>query len=116
MTNINKRHIGSQKELLASNYLESKGYKIIQKNFWTKYGEIDIIAYDDSILVFTEVKYRNSTKYGFPEEAVSIKKQNSIRSAAYYYMSKYNLSPDNPYRFDVIVLLDNNITHYINAF
>lgn len=61
----NNRDIGYKAEKIASDFLESLGYSIIQKNFhFGKYGEIDIICDDNNTLVFVEVKYRNTSNYG----------------------------------------------------
>ena len=116
MTNINKRMICSIKEDAAVNYLANLGHTILTRNFWTKYGEIDIISEFSDTIVFTEVKYRDNISYGYPEEAVTLKKQHSIQSAALFYISKNKLSLDKPYRFDVIVIIKDNIKHIENAF
>ncbi len=100
----------------AVNYLENLGHIILARNFWTRFGEIDIISTCSGTIVFTEVKYRDNISYGYPEEAVTLKKQHSIRSAALYYMSKNSLSLDKSYRFDVIVIVKDNIRHIENAF
>ena len=116
MNIINKRLTGSEKESLAVSYLESCGYTILERNFRSRSSEIDIVARTEDTVVFIEVKYRSSTEYGFPEEAVNQKKQHLIRNAAMYYMCKNNLSVDLPYRFDVIVILGEDITHIKDAF
>ena len=112
----NKRTIGSEKEILAMEYLIKHGYSILEQNFFTRHGEIDIIATNDNYLVFLEVKYRTSTKKGLPEEAVSPRKQHSIINAAKYYLYRHGISYDTPCRFDVIVILKDTITLYKNAF
>lgn len=112
----NKRTIGSEKEILAIEYLQEHGYTILEQNFFTRHGEIDIIAMNDNYLVFLEVKYRTSTKKGLPEEAVSPRKQHSIINAAKYYLYRHGISYDTPCRFDVIVILKDTITLYKNAF
>lgn len=75
----NKRQTGSFYEDKAAEYLESIGYDIICRNFYGKGGEIDIVAKDNEALVFVEVKYRSSVRYGFPEEAVDYRKQYRIK-------------------------------------
>ena len=112
----NKRTIGSDKEMLAAKYLTEHGYVILEQNFYTRHGEIDIIAMNQNYLVFIEVKYRTSSKIGTPEEAVTQRKQNSIIHAAKYYLYRHGISFDTPCRFDVIVILNDNITLYKNAF
>lgn len=112
----NKRTIGSQQEQFAADYLVEHGYRIIEKNFFARHGEIDIIAKDEAYLVFVEVKYRTNTKNGLPEEAVSRRKQQSIIKAATYYLYRHGISFDTPCRFDVVVVLKDTITLYKNAF
>ena len=74
MTSINKRSLGSLKEDLAVNYLENLGYTILERNFWTRFGEIDIIAYHLDTIIFIEVKYRDNIAFGYPEESITPKK------------------------------------------
>ena len=72
-------------------FLKNKGYKILERNFRKGYGEIDIIATYNDILVFIEVKTRSSRKYGTPFEAITIWKLKNIIKGAKYY--KYILNP-----------------------
>ena len=112
----NNRSVGTKKEELAADYLEKKGYEVLAKNFRCKYGEIDLIAKDGSYLVFVEVKYRATSKNGFPQEAVTKSKQKTIVFVANYYLMKANLGQDIPIRFDVVAMLGDEITHIENAF
>ena len=66
---INKRQRGSEYEELAAKYLISKGYRILERNYSDRAGEIDIIASKDGMLIFCEVKYRGGTGYGSALEA-----------------------------------------------
>lgn len=116
MNSINKRALGTLKEDIAAEYLVNLGYTILERNFHTRFGEIDIIAKHSDTIVFIEVKYRKNSLYGYPEEAITLKKQHSIKNAALYYMSKNRLSLDIPYRFDAILVLNKNIKHIQNAF
>ena len=77
---------GKRAESIACDVLQKKGYKILEKNFKTKYGEIDIIAMDKDTLSFVEVKARSSRKFGLPEEAVNQRKLQKIRTVAEIYM------------------------------
>lgn len=109
---------GTRGEIIASNYLKGKGYKIIAMNHKNKLGEIDIIAKDKEYLVFIEVKTRYSRKFGDPLEAVDERKQYKIRNIATMYL-KINRLLDAPCRFDVIAILgdsDDDIRHIENAF
>lgn len=113
----NKREIGSEKEMLAAEYLKKKGYFIIEKNYHVRQAELDIIARDESTIVFVEVKYRKNTSSGHPFEAVGIQKQRRICKAALFYMNQKKISPDNTsIRFDVVGIIGDKIEHLKNAF
>ena len=71
---MNKRVVGSSYEALAVHYLEEHGYEILERNYHNHFGEIDIIAMKDHVLVAIEVKFRQDTSYGDPLEAVDIRK------------------------------------------
>lgn len=107
-----KGDIGENK---AVKYLTDKGYEILETNYKNKLGEIDIIAKDDTRIVFVEVKARATAKYGYPREAVNEYKQRKIKMVAESYLKSKRLL--NSYiRFDVIEILAGNITHLIAAF
>lgn len=99
MENHNKE-TGAIGEHKASLYLKNHGYKIVERNFYTKLGEIDIIAKKDGVVVFVEVKTRMQKIYGRPAEAVNRYKQKNIIKTAQVYMMKYNSEIE--CRFDVI--------------
>ena len=113
---MNKREQGSHYETMAAEYLKNKGYEIISQNFFSKNGEIDIIAKDTDTLVFCEVKYRSNTRYGLPEEAVDYRKQDKIRKTAAYYLYRNNFPVETRVAFDVIAVLGEKITHIEDAF
>ena len=112
----NKRSIGTDREAMAAEYLEKKGYTILEKNYRCRVGEIDIVASKDNFCVFVEVKYRKSAAYGLPQEAVGVKKQRTIAFVANYYLMEKKFPSNQPVRFDVIAILGNEITHIENAF
>ena len=93
--------IGKIGEEIATEYLIENGYKILERNFNCKQGEIDIIAKDKDEVVFIEVKTRTNKKYGEPVEAVTfIKKRHLIKAIEYYlYIKKLE---DEYIRIDVI--------------
>ncbi len=96
-----KQETGKIGEEIAKNYLERKGYKIIERNFRCRQGEIDIIAMYSGKLIFIEVKTRRSEKYGKPAEAVNGVKQKNMINAARYYL--YKTGQGNKFiRFDVV--------------
>ena len=114
---MNNREKGKYFENLAENYLKKNGYKLIRKNFFSRYGEIDIIALDkDNNLVFVEVKGRNSLNFGVGEESITQKKINSLVKTAEIFLKT---NPDlefNEIRFDVISIYKDKINHIKNAF
>ncbi len=112
------KEIGDFGEKAAAMHLKEKGYIIIEHNFRSRFGEIDIIARDiDGTYVFVEVKTRKNILYGRPSEYVDYRKQNKIRKTAMYYTH----SDDVDMRFDIIEIIYSNekateINHIENAF
>ncbi|MCR5773863.1 MAG: YraN family protein [Lachnospiraceae bacterium] len=113
---MNKRKIGSRKEELAASYIEAHGGRVIDRNYRSRMGEIDLIANDDGTTCFIEVKYRSDIRKGYPAEAVDGRKQFTICRTSDHYRMKKGLSEDIPYRFDVISIVGSEITWYKNAF
>ena len=107
--------LGILGEKQAKDFLIKNKYKIIKTNYTCPVGEIDIIAKQKDVIVFVEVKTRTSAKFGLPRESVTPFKQNKIRSVATCYL-KENMLLNSPVRFDVIDILEGNITHIPNAF
>ena len=104
---------GKMGEDIAANYLTKNNYKIIERNFRCKQGEIEIIAKERDEIVFVEVKTRSSCTYGRPSEAVNENKQKHITKAAKYYIYLNKL--ENYYiRIDVIEVYFSNNKFYIN--
>jgi len=95
---------GKAAEIAAVKFLEARGYKILRRNYKTKFSEIDIIAKDKNVLCFVEVKARHSDKFGQPSEAISQNKQRQISKAAICYLKETN-ALGRPARFDVVTLL-----------
>lgn len=105
--------LGKAGEDIATEYLIKNNYKIIERNFLCKTGEIDIIALKDEYLVFIEVKTRSSNKYGVPSEAVTKNKLKHLYKTARYYIYTRNLQ--NEYiRFDVIEIYYENSKYKVN--
>ena len=111
----NNRKVGDAQETRAIFELEKLGYKILQKNFRCRMGEIDIIALHRGYLVFVEVKYRKNTRAGSAAEAVNWKKQQVISRVADYYI-RTHCSRFPSCRFDVVALDGETVTVYENAF
>ncbi len=95
---------GKTGEDLAVRLLVDKGYRILERNFRTKFGEIDIIAKDKDTFVFVEVKARHSDKFGFPFEAVSKSKQKRISRMAVIFLKGEKLLGKMA-RFDVVSII-----------
>ncbi len=111
----NNRETGSIYEERAGKYLESLGFTILEKNFRTRQGEIDLIGKEAEFLVFIEVKHRRSPSCGLPEEAVNLKKQRTICRVSDVYRMKHGLG-EVPMRFDVVADLNGKMELFRNAF
>jgi len=99
-----RKELGREGEKAAAELLQSKGYRILEKNYRTRHGEIDMIAARGSLLVFVEVKTRASARCGAPEEAVDFRKQQKIRKLAVEYLSKSAGKYYTDLRFDVAAI------------
>jgi putative endonuclease len=102
------QEIGKIGEDVATRYLTQKDYQIVQKNFFCRQGEIDIIAKQREYIVFVEVKTRSNIEFGNPAEAVDAKKRLHMYKAAKYYLHIKKM--ENAFvRFDVIeIFVDRN--------
>lgn len=98
-----KKILGQEGEDRAAKYLVNRGYKILERNYRTRVGEIDLIALDRGEVVFVEVKTRTSNAYGAPELAVNPQKQRRMIKAALGYI-KYKKLHQVPCRFDVVAI------------
>ncbi len=111
---MNKDHeLGKIGEEIAANYLTRQGYKIIERNFECKQGEIDIIAIHKKELVFIEVKTRSNMFYGQASEAVNKFKKKHLINSIKYYIYKRNLE-DEYIRIDIIEVYINGENIKIN--
>ena len=114
--------IGDLGEDFATKYLIKNNYKIIERNFRCKIGEIDIIARNENYFCFIEVKTRHGIYYGTPAQAVNYTKQHKIIMCAQFYILKMKLYENFNYRFDIVeIVLDksdriNNIKLHKDAF
>lgn len=116
------RSTGSRGEEIAASFLGQQGYRILERNFRCKGGELDIVARapGERSLVFVEVKTRRDRSYGPPQLAVTPFKQRQISKAALTWLSRNHLH-DSQARFDVIAILledggRHSIEHIVNAF
>ena len=99
---------GEDAEIACCRYLKSQGLKLVDKNFSSRFGEIDIIMLDKKMLVFVEVRYRKNNKFGGALESVTQSKQNKLRKTAELYLQK-NAQHENA-RFDVVSMSKNTQT------
>ncbi len=112
--------LGRRGEKLARKFLQKQGYRLLQSNYNTSGGEIDLVMRDDNTIVFVEVKTRRSEKFATAESAVNYRKQKHLISAARKFIRVYRFN-DHPCRFDVVAIIapENGkpiISHYQNAF
>lgn len=116
---LHNKSLGSEGESLAVAYLERQRYRIVERNFRCRGGEIDIVARDGKTIVFVEVKTRKDTQYGPPQLAVTPFKQRQISKAALTWLAK-NRQLEASARFDVISIMFSGeqpwIEHIPNAF
>jgi putative endonuclease len=96
--------LGKCGEEAAVEFLREQGYKIIARNYRSRFGEIDIIARDKDTLCFVEVKTRHSDRFGTPEEAVTRAKQKQIAKSALSFLKERHLL-DTKARFDVVAIV-----------
>lgn len=118
----NNRVVGTVGEEIAAKHLTEKGYKIIERNHRTKFGEIDLIAVYKNLLIFVEVKLKVGDQFGAPEEMINPRKVYQVKKTAQMYTLK---NPDiaakfPTFRIDAVCIVLNNdksigrITHYEN--
>ena len=82
---------GDWGEALVEKYLSERGCRIVEREGRCRFGEIDLIAEKDGVLLFVEVKLRTNLQYGVPREYVTVKKQEKLRAAALLYLSEREL-------------------------
>lgn len=112
---MNNRSKGIEGENLAAEYLKKQGYRILERNFNTKVGEIDIIAEDKNTLVFVEVKTRENTAFGQPIESITRNKVRSIVRTAQLYILSHKRQ-NSFCRFDIVEVLRGEVIHTKDAF
>ncbi len=95
------KRLGQAGEDLAAGYLRKKGYKLVERNYRCKSGEVDLIVLDRKVVVFVEVKTRSDHSFGSPFEAVEARKQRKMIQAAQYFLHEKKLDQRDA-RFDVV--------------
>lgn len=106
--------LGRRGENAVCRYLKREGYRILERNYKTPFGEADIVALRGGIYAFVEVKTRSSDEYGSPGEGVTAAKRKRYRAIAQYFcLSK---GEELPVRFDVAALTEQGLEYIENAF
>lgn len=99
---LESRQYGKEAEKFAESYLQRNGYDILEINYKTRYGEIDLVAREGKTLVFIEVKARKSSAFGGPSGALNLTKKKKLSRMAAYYLSEKRWTGD--VRFDVVLI------------
>ena len=118
---MKKRELGISGEDYCSAKLQEQGYEILQRNFYSQYGEIDIIARDKNSIVFLEIKTRTKESIEQAQCSITYSKQKKLTKTAMYFMKDYSNTTDFlEFRFDVIIIKKENnqifMKHFKNAF
>ncbi len=114
-----QQYVGQQGEEIAANYLQQQGYQILDRNYHSRFGEVDLVAEKDDVVVFVEVKARTSVSFGLPEESVTAEKLAKIYDTAILWLQEHPEQPDD-WRVDVIAiqmdkgLQPKDIQHFID--
>lgn len=107
--------LGRWGEDLAAAYIISQGYAILERNYHTSYGELDIVAVHQDQIVFVEVKTRSNSSLGFPEDALTPAKVAHLMHAAHAYLEKYPESPPD-WKIEVVAVIGNPGKYQIELF
>ena len=103
-----KKHLGKIGKDLAISHLIGLGYRVEARNYRCPFGEVDIIARDGEVLVFVEVKTRQSEYYGAPQEAVDLRKQKRLNRIALFYLACLGEGiKQESCRFDIVAISKN---------
>ena len=103
LSGSDNREKGTRGEDIAASCLRKEGYRIVERNYRCRHGEIDIVTMDAGEVVFVEVKSRRSDRFGSPEEAVGTIKQKKISKVALNYLHEKGLTDHNA-RFDIVAI------------
>jgi len=105
---------GREGESRAELFLKEKGFEIVARNYRHKRSEIDLIVQKENWLVFVEVRMRNSTVYGHPEETISRAKQKKVMEGAAHYLEETKWAGN--VRYDIVAITKNEVMHFEDAF
>lgn len=113
---MSKSSIGKQGEDRAVQFLTEKGFQIIERNYHSRFGEVDVIGIDDDVLVFIEVKTWPSFGLEQLEQGINTRKQKRIIETAKYFLSIHRKYMGMAMRFDVVFIGSEEIHHFLSAF
>jgi putative endonuclease len=99
---VTTREQGEATEKLAAQYLKEQGLKLLDKNFHSRFGELDLVMLDNENLVFVEVRYRRSNNFGSGAETITASKQSKLMKTASVYLQQHAKMNKYPARFDVV--------------
>jgi putative endonuclease len=102
---------GHDAEQQACEHLQAQGLRLLERNYRSRFGEIDLIMRHANTLVFVEVRYRRSTRFGSPAETVDTRKQARIRATAEHYLQQHPQHTGVSCRFDVVAMTPATDTH-----
>lgn len=114
-----QQQVGQQGEEIAADYLRAQGYEILDRNYHSRFGEVDLVAEKDQCIIFVEVKTRTNDSFGLPEESVTPEKLEKVYDTALLWLQDHPEKPDD-WRMDAIaILMDKTLTphdiqHFIN--
>jgi putative endonuclease len=95
---------GRRAETLACEYLRARGLELVERNYRSRFGEIDLIMDDRDCLIFVEVRYRRQARYGSGAESVDLRKQARLIACARHYLMRHPRAAQRPCRFDVVAI------------
>jgi len=111
---------GKHAEDLACDYLHQHGLRVLERNYHTRFGEIDLVMRDHDTTVFVEVRYRRDTNIVDPLSSIDWRKQAKLTRTAHYYLQQHKQHALAPARFDVVAITDHGTQNHIqwvkNAF
>ena len=115
-----RKQLGTESELLAARFLESKKYRILERNVRCSLGEVDIVAQDGGVVVFVEVRSSMAGSFGHPKESLSPRKRRTLSMVAVWYLKRKGWL-ERSARFDVVTVTHQpsgvpKVEHYENAF
>ena len=112
---LKRQRLGKEGENRCVQFLSQEGYRILERNWRCRFGEIDFVARQGQTLAFIEVKTRENLTYGEPQESVNWRKQRKIIAVALCYL-RFQKTENQPIRFDVIAVTPEKIEIFPNAF